>query len=160
MKHLGMQERWLDDLIDQMRVPEGKFTVASWFATYDPILSVQNCSSGFILPPTLDILEESWWELDLLRFWFFLLLAALTDRRSNLAAWRRPPWMAVLTEAHVVPRGRSTSRDVTWNQGRGTGLSQEEMKFNLLRGERAQRSLGKANVWKHSEPLFAGQIIS
>lgn len=54
-----------------------------------PPLSVQNCCSGFCLPPTLDILEESWWEPDLLRFWFFRLLAALTDRRSTSLALKK-----------------------------------------------------------------------
>lgn len=42
---------------------------------------------SFILPPTLGILEDSWWLLDLLRFWFFLLLlAARTERKSTSLA--------------------------------------------------------------------------
>lgn len=50
---------------------------------------MHNCCSGFILPPTLDTREGSWWELDLLRFGFFRLLAALTDRRSTSLALKK-----------------------------------------------------------------------
>lgn len=53
-----------------------------------PHNSVHFCS-GVTLPPALAILEESWWELDLLRFWFFRLLAALTDRRSTSLALKK-----------------------------------------------------------------------
>lgn len=84
----------------------GRSGVGTWFLTVQPMSSIiWSCcdyaafeqvpkipinrlvNHSFILPPTLGILEDSWWLLDLLRFWFFLLLlVARTERKSTSLA--------------------------------------------------------------------------
>ena len=134
----GMRETRPADVIDQMRLHQR--VSLPWpldLQRAAPWPRVRSCSSGFVSPPPLDTLEESWGELDLLRFWFFLLLAASQTGEAPRSPWRRPPWTAVLTEAHVVPRGRPTSR---WccdlEQRKGHWVYREEMRW-------AQRVCGK-----------------
>ena len=86
----GMRETRPADVIDQMRLHQR--VSLPWpldLQRAAPWPRVRSCSSGIVSPPPLDTLEESWGELDLLRFWFFLLLAALTDRRSTSLALKK-----------------------------------------------------------------------
>lgn len=118
---------------------------------------MQNCSSGFILPPTLDILEESWWEPDLLRFWFFLLLAALTDRRSTSLALKKATMNGCFDWGPCRPTRPADFTLMLWpgtKEGALGLLRRDEVQ--LLRGE-LRGSVEKGKCLKTpSEPFICG----
>lgn len=83
-----MQERWLDDLIDQMRVYQRVNLLWLLDLQHTTITLCAELQLWFYLPPTLDILEESWMRMDLLCFDFFSCWL-LSQTEKYLAALKK-----------------------------------------------------------------------
>lgn len=141
-------------------IPEGKFTVAFWFATYDPITLCAELQLWFYLTSNTGHSGGVLMSWIYCGFDFFSCWAALTDRRSTAALKKATMNGCFDFEAHVVPRGRPTSR---WccdlNQEGENGFIKKRWSSPCWGW--AQRVPGKRQMFENTQNLlFAGQIIS
>lgn len=150
---LEMLETSLDDLIDQMKVyPEGKFIVATWFATYDPITLCAQLVLSYLQHWTLwRSPDESWIYCG---FDFFACWLPSQIEGGPHSPWRRPPWTVALTEAHVFPPDQRILRWYCVLEQNIQALGSWKWDKVWLTWTNSEGTLKEGKVLKHYQNVF------
>lgn len=158
MKHSG-DARYIAEWFNKPNKgihPEGKFIVATWFATCKSLCTTAALVLSYLQHWTFWKSPDESWIYCGFDFSVCWLLSQIEE--VPRLPWRKPPWMVALTEAHVSPQDQQILRwyYVLEQNAQALGLWKRDKVY--LMWMNPERTLKKEKVLKHYQNVsFTGQ---